>query len=588
MKNLKIRYKLITGFGIILILMLASTFLSFKTLETVFSQVERYRSDALPNTVRIWTIRRYNLSLQQYMSLLTMSKTPAQQQVYLEKISAELAGQNQVMDELQQTGVIPEDIFNNLRQILKANDNYQQQIIELMQKVPAESADHAQYILMERYVPNATKVDDVINEAATVINDRMEALNEQANQTKALSTVLLLGALAVSITFCIVVIILITRSVSNPVRQIQGVYAEMAKGNLRAQVDYQSKDEMGLMADSIRTANAHFLSYIEDITEKLTLLSRGDIRIAVDMDYAGDFAAIKQALNDTAQALNGTMLSIRTSAEQVNSGAGQVAGGAQALASGTAEQAATVEELTASVIQIAEQAGQNAASVQKAIVYVGQTGQSTEKSNQYMQQLNKTMSEIGASSQQISKITKLVDDIAFQTNILALNAAVEAARAGSAGKGFAVVADEVRSLAAKSAEAARQTADLIQKSVAAISQGEQLASETLTLLGDVSEKSKLVDRSIREIEAASAEQARSIEQVNQGLSQVSSVVQTNAATAQESSAASEELAAQAQTMQNEVAKFQLSEETVSDAFELDNAQAADSEEQDRIFGVSKY
>ena len=588
MKNLKIRYKLIAGFGIILILMLASTFLSFRSLETVFSQVERYQSDALPNTVRIWTIRRYNLSLQRYMSLLTLSKTSAQQQTYLDKISSELAEQNQVVEELQQTGVVPEDIFNNLRQILKANDNYQQQIIELMQKRTSSGADQAQYILVERYVPNAVKVGDVVNEAAAVINDRMEALNAQANQTKALFTVLLFGALAVSVAFCIAVIILITRSVSNPVRQIQGVYAEMAKGNLHAQVDYRSKDEMGLMADSIRTANAHFLSYIEDITEKLTLLSRGDTRIAVDMDYAGDFAAIKQALNDTAQALNGTMLAIRTSAEQVNSGAGQVAGGAQALASGAAEQAATMEELTASVIQIAEQAEQNAASVQKAMAYVEQTGQSTEKSNQYMRQLNQTMSEIGASSQQISKITKLVDDIAFQTNILALNAAVEAARAGAAGKGFAVVADEVRSLAAKSAQAARQTADLIQKSVTAISQGEQLASETLTLLGDVSEKSKQVDHAIREIETASAEQARSIEQVNQGLSQVSSVVQTNAATAQESSAASEELAAQAQTLQNEVAKFQLSEQSVSAAFEPDGAGGMDLEVQSMSVGASKY
>ena len=174
-----------------------------------------------------------------------------------------------------------------------------------------------------------------------------------------------------------------------------------------------------------------------------------------------------------------------------------------------------------------------------------------------MQHLNTAMKEIGESSQKISKITKLVEDIAFQTNILALNAAVEAARAGDAGKGFAVVADEVRNLAAKSAEAAKQTADLIQISTATVSEGERLASETLKLLETVFEKAKVVSRSIEDIEHASTEQASAIEQINLGLSQVSSVVQTNAATAEESSAASEELAAQAQTLQQEVGKFKL-------------------------------
>ena len=161
--------------------------------------------------------------------------------------------------------------------------------------------------------------------------------------------------------------------------------------------------------------------------------------------------------------------------------------------------------------------------------YVEQAGKGVTESNKHMQNLNTAMREIGTSSQEISRISKLVEDIAFQTNILALNAAVEAARAGSAGKGFAVVADEVRNLAAKSAEAAKQTSELIQKSVLTVSEGERLADETLKLLVTVSEKAQMVDHAVREIESASSEQAAAIEQINQGLSQVSAVIQTNAA-----------------------------------------------------------
>jgi methyl-accepting chemotaxis protein len=244
-----------------------------------------------------------------------------------------------------------------------------------------------------------------------------------------------------------------------------------------------------------------------------------------------------------------------------------VSDGAQALAAGSTEQAASVEELNTTIVLIAEQSEDNLENVKAATKEVEIVESSMGRSNEFMSQLSEAMAEISASSNQIANITKVIEDIAFQTNILALNAAIEAARAGNAGKGFAVVADEVRNLAAKSGDAARQTADLIQSSVAVVARGTKSTADTANALKEVEASAVQVGMAMAKIEKATAEQVGAIEMVKQGLGQVSSVVQNNAATAEENSATSEEMSAQAATLREEVGKFRLSEEYESKSIE---------------------
>ena len=389
-----------------------------------------------------------------------------------------------------------------------------------------------------------------------LLSSRMESAKATHDSNR--STALFLTFTLAVILFCgiaaaIFLGLQISRMITKPIERIVDAAGSIALGRVDVDLgDLNSKDETGQLA-------AAFTKTLEGIRKQVIaaeVISKGDFTQTVPLRSEED--ALGLALERIKNDLSNTLQMISMAADQVNTGSEQVSSAAQALSSGATEQAASVEELNASIVSVAQQASHNAVSVSNATNYVEQAVKGVSDSHEYMQRLDGAMHEIGEDSQQISKITKLVEDIAFQTNILALNAAVEAARAGSAGKGFAVVADEVRNLAAKSAEAAKQTADLIQKSVKTVSEGEQLAAETLKALGEVSEKAQMVEQAIREIEAASSAQAVAIEQINQGLSQVSAVVQNNAATAEESSASSEELAAQAQTLQEEVSKFKLS------------------------------
>ena len=374
-------------------------------------------------------------------------------------------------------------------------------------------------------------------------------------QTAVISTVVLgLAAILISIF----VVLRIANRITKPIDNVVQAIDKMSDGDLDVNLVVQRQDEIGRISIKINQMVEKFRNIISDISYFLSELSGGNLSVASDVIYPGEFLNIQNSLTAIAFQLNETMTLISNAANQVNAGAEQVAAASQALSAGATEQAASVEELSASVTTVAKQAGENAENVRQASTYVAQTTTGVRQGNEQMKQLTGAMHEIRTSSEKISNITKVIEDIAFQTNILALNAAIEAARAGAAGKGFAVVADEVRMLAAKSADAASQTAALIEQSTVTVVEGDALVANTVKTLEEISRQAEQVNNAIILVEQASSNQAEAIDQIMKGLSQVSDVVQTNAATAEESSASSEELAAQAQTLNVEVSKFHLS------------------------------
>ena len=313
----------------------------------------------------------------------------------------------------------------------------------------------------------------------------------------------------------------------------------------------QTKDEIGRAI----AGAASFVSHAVAISELLKTVADGDL--TVEVKQLSDNDVMAKSIQHMVESLSNMFGEIHTTTDQVSTGSRQVANGAQSLAQGSTQQAASIEELSSAISEISEKTKKNVLTAEKTSELSDRIKESAEKGSRQMDDMITAVKDINEASQSISQIIKTIDDIAFQTNILALNAAVEAARAGQHGKGFAVVAEEVRNLAAKSAEAAKETGDMIQNSMEKAEFGSSIADETAVSLTEIvsgiNESSQFID----EIAKASEEQAQGISQINIGIDQVAQVVQQNSATAEESAAASEEMSSQATALEELLGLFKV-------------------------------
>ena len=478
----------------------------------------------------------------------------------------------------QQTTAVLKDIAGNgvgyvgtwqdLTSILRSNKFSENEINRLQGNLG--NLAHGKFEFIE-----STQVPDEYTQAAAdqfklideSLNDVANAVGKLIQDTMAMSDAAVAGDLASRIDVAahegeyasvVAGINSTVDAILAPISETLLVLQDVASGNLQNMVTGDYKGGHAQTKDALNNTIMRLREVIGDISRVLTAIADGDLTVNADEKiYLGDFTAIKDATNSITYKLRDVMKGLNDSSEQVANGSRQLSEAAQTLANGSTQQASAIQQLTATVSDISNQTSHNAEDAREASRLANGVKTSAERGDGQMKDMLVSMEEINESSANINKIIKVIDDIAFQTNILALNAAVEAARAGVHGKGFAVVADEVRSLAAKSAEAASETTTLIEGSVAKVNAGTKIANETAEALAEIVEgigkTAELVDR----IASASSEQAVGINEVNKGIEQVSQVVQSNSATAEESAASSEELYGQADMLKKMVAAFSL-------------------------------
>ncbi len=355
----------------------------------------------------------------------------------------------------------------------------------------------------------------------------------------------------VSVIITMWIALILIKVIEKSVKQLSDAAKDIAVGRVDINMVKYNNDEFGDLVDEYNEV-INNIKYQAHIAEEV---SNGNLTINVvpksPEDVLGN--SLKKLVEDNLHALS----NISDAGSQVTIGSAQVASASQALAQGSTEQASAIQQITASISEIAEKTKQNAEQANDTNRLMSEVIGNVNKGNTQMQDMMSAMQDINKSSESISKIIKVIDDIAFQTNILALNAAVEAARAGEAGKGFAVVAEEVRSLAAKSAAAAAETAELIEDSIGKVGVGSRIADETAKALEMISSTAVQCESQIKGIADSSNYQATAVAQIEQAIAQVSQVVQTNSATSEQCAAASEELSNQATRMRDLLSIYNL-------------------------------
>ena len=497
---------------------------------------------------------------------------------YQHLVSSDAATMNSCEEEIQKLESQIQDTDAKLEAIMSANskaqkgrddydvanaawDKYRAASDEILKLSRAGKQQEASKIMTGEVYQEYT----AFTEKLTTLRDEFQAELDRAKTMANVCTVIILivivaAGLAIAVVTTLIGKI-ITNSITEPVEQIDAAVASLRKGELSnvEMLTYESEDEFGDTIRNLKEAMGILADYVSEISVEVKAIAQGDLTRNGDdiTDFLGDFSELKVSLLYILKRFNSTLTEISNLAEQVSSNSSEVENASKSLADGATEQAGVIEELNATIDTVVDLASDTAKETQDASARVKASANKANEEKEKMNDLLMEMGHITEISKEIGNIITDIEDIASQTNLLSLNASIEAARAGEAGKGFAVVADQIGKLAADSAKSAVNTRDLIDKTLVEIEKGNTITRTTADAFNQIiADMESFAEIAQNTMEKANS-QAESLEQIGQGIEQLSSVVQGNAASSEENTAISINLAEGAAKMRDRVNIFKL-------------------------------
>ena len=556
LENMHLQERINYGYRKVIIMMLVSGLFSIVVIGMLFANMMHYieNVNAADQAVKICRIN-VNAAARNIREM-ALENDASSYDGYEQTVERLLAEVDTELKNLKKSGVVPDADYKEYSSVLTdwGNIGY-----SIMEEIKSGDKDKA--------------VDSILNDCTPALNKavkiaiRLGEMTDEASSRSVRVTVIFAVAGIVCIIVCLVLAWKLAiktgkkvlETILVPLREVEAIAQELTDGNLHSVLEYRSDDEIGRLAHSMRKSIRILGSYVDDIGRSMKMFAEGNFDVQPEVEWKGDFVGILNSFMMFEESMAETIKGIQHVSDEVSGAADQVASSSNELADGATNQAAVVEELTATVTGVSEQVEKNSQSAKEISGRVDELGNAILESNGKMKDMVDSMNEINVASKQIDKIIATINEIASQTNLLALNASIEAARAGESGKGFAVVANQVNVLADQSAQAAKESATLIETSVKAVEKGMVIAGQTASQLQEVAENSQIITKEVTNIAETLETQTTEIQQINDGIEQINDVVQTNSATSEECAAASQEMSSEAENLREMIRKFKVAE-----------------------------
>ena len=557
LENMHLKERIDYGYRKVITMMLISGLLSVVIIGVLFANMMHYVEDVNVADQAVKICRINVNAAARNIREMALNEDTSSYDNYEQTVKRLLSEVDSELQILKKTEVLSDE---NYEEYATALSDWGEIGYSIMEEIKNGNDENATDAILNNCTPALNKVVEIAI--------KLDELTDEASSETVRNMVVCTVAGFVMIIVCLVFAFTLTRKTSKrvletilePLHAIEDVAMELTEGNLHSTLEYHSDDEIGKLAHSMRKSIRILGTYVDDIDRSMKLFSEGNFDVHPEVEWRGDFVGILNSFVAFQASMAGTIKGIQNVSNEVSGAAEQVASSSNDLADGATNQAAVVEELTATVTGVSEQVEKNSHSAKEISVKVDELGNAISESNGKMHEMVDSMHEISEASKEIDKIITTINEIASQTNLLALNASIEAARAGEAGKGFAVVANQVNVLADQSAQAAKESATLIETSVKAVEKGMVIAGQTAAQLEEVAENSKLITTEVTNIAETLETQTTEIKQINEGIEQINDVVQTNSATSEECAAASQEMSSEAESLREMIRKFKVAED----------------------------